>query len=221
MVWGQSKRTVKRTCRWLAQPGDRFYVIWFVLLLLVAQWGGPRISVAVMVAPAILGLIAMGIVGWRLPPPRPLSETSAFARRIGMFARGTWQGALFAFAAVLGAWVAMHLGRVEAGDELMRLSWQSVFPVVLVATLLVGFTTMMGLAVDLWRSGSARRSQTIWSLTAPLARYPIAGRLRNWINSCLDWLTTPLNSFLAAYMSPAVVVAIWTYRPSIGLVAWG
>lgn len=221
MAWGTLKRTVTRACRCVVQPGDRLYVIWFALLLPVARWGGPRVFVIVLIAPFVLGLVAMAVLGWKLPPPRPLSESSALLKRLGWFARALLSAALFACAAVLGAWVSMDLSRAQASDELMRLSWESAYPVVLFGGFFVGIATMMGLVVDLWRSGPARRSETIWSLTAPMARHTVTQPLRLWVNRWLNWLTNRINSVMSAYMSPLVVVAIWAYGPSLHLGSWG
>ncbi len=198
------------------KPGDHWVWLWF-LGVVAFGLGGWRAGLGVALsAPVVVGWIAMVAVGLRVPPNRPLRETSALINRLATFIRWLWGAAVFASAGVFGAWVAIDLESVRRSvDDVVRVSWEAIAIVLFAASTFICIISMMGLAVDLWRAGD-RRQRTIWSLTRPLMREPRWRSVKLLLDSWLGWLTCGWRPFVSAYFSPLVVVGIWNSAVPFG-----
>ncbi len=195
--------------RGVLRPGDHWVLLWLLAWVPLAKWGEPVAFGLAMTAPLVLGMVAMAVVSFGIPPARPLRETSALINRLAMFSRGVWAATLFACAGVFGAWVAIDLDTVrKSTPEVLRLSRESVSMVVTAAAVFVGLLSMMGVAWDLNRAKGKRR-EAIWRLTAPLLRRSETRRFHKLLDEWLDWLTSSWRPWVFAYPGSGIVVAIW------------
>lgn len=201
--------TARRFISNVLKPGDHWWLIWALSLVPIGRYGGRAAVGVTTAAPFILGSLALFVVSALVPPPRPLGETSALAKRFGWLVRAGWAAVVFALAGVFGALIALDVDAVRASSTaILRTTSESIFTVVMAVLMFAGELAMLGLALDLIRAKEARRN-AIWTLTAPLMRAPATRSRKALIDAWLDWFTTGWSPFLVALLFPVVAVGVW------------
>jgi len=167
---------------------------------------------------AVMGFwwLAIMLVAALIPPPEPLRNQSALVSRAGSFVKALWKAFTFGAAAAYGALVSISINalpQTAAGDELLTMAWQNIWPILQMTAVAVGWYTAMACAWDLWRSGADARQQAIHTMRTTLEPYLPPWRRNpsslDWTEAVMRWCVGSARPAVAAYLAPVAVAVVW------------
>lgn len=183
-----------------------------VVLSLVARHLIFGVLVAVIALPWLCGLAVAGA----MTPPRPLSETSALAKRAFWLLKAAWGALMVGVTAVYGAMVAIDLSAYKpADDEFMSTVKELALLPAWVAGLAL-WVCAMWITVDFWRCGDEGRKDAVNRILGFAGELldgllPIGSstrsRARAWAADVLMACTRPSTAALTAYMATPILIA--------------
>lgn len=191
--------------------------LWLNLALVVAlSFVAPQLIFGVLIGAIVLPWLCGLTVAGVMTPPRPLSETSALAKRAFWLLKAAWGALMIGITAVYGAMVAIDLSAHEPADDEFMSTIQELALLPAWTAGLALWVCAMWITIDFWRCGEEGRKDAVNRVLGFAGELldellPIGSstrsRVRAWAADVLMACTRPATTALTAYMATPILIA--------------